>query len=162
MAIESFINSNVTVVYEGNMSRMVCTLLSYDDMGIMVAYGESKVFLPWRYIEQIREVSEDDRLEESKKAKIASKKHVSPVIIFSITMLFIGILVTYLSYFFIRLIPDFGLERGISAAIAAPIIVVGILGSFLAMFSGRHRIATLLSALSIIAIIVLIVLFGVQ
>ncbi len=160
MAIERFINTTVTVVYEGNMSRMVCTLLSYDDMGIMVAYNENKVFLPWRYIEQIREVTEDDRIEEIKKEKLSEKNRVSPLFIFSITMLFIGILVTYLSYFFIRQIPQFGLEKGISGAIAAPLIIIGILGSFLALFSGRHRLATLLSACSVIAIIVIIVLFG--
>lgn len=160
MAIEYFINTTVTVVYEGNMSRMVCTLLSYDDMGIMVAYNENKVFLPWRYIEQIRDATDDDKIEESKKEKLSERKQTPPIFIFSVTMLFIGILVTYLSYYFIRQIPAFGVEKGLSAAVAAPIIIVGILGSFLAMFSGRHRMATILSACSVIAIIVIIVLFG--
>lgn len=160
MAIEHFINTTVTVVYEGNMSRMVCTLLSYDDMGIMVAYNENKVFLPWRYIEQIREVTEDDLNEEKKKKSSSEKKRGSPIVIFSITMLFIGILVTYLSYFFIYQIPEIGVEKGISGAVTAPLIIIGILGSFLALFSGRHRLATLLSACSAIAIVVIIVLFG--
>ncbi len=162
LAIETFLNSNVTVVYEGNMSRMVCTLLSYDDMGVMVAYRDSKVFIPWRYLEQIREVTEEDRQEELKKEKIDQRAQTSPVLIFSITMLFIGSLVTYLSYYFIKQIPNYGIQKGVTAAIASPVIIVGILGSFLAMFSGRHRLATFLSGVSIVAVIVIIVFFGIR
>ncbi len=160
MAIESFLNSNVTVVYDGNMTRLVCTLLTYDDMGVMVAYRNHKLFIPWRFIEEIRDVTEQDRIEDSNKLKEETKKKTNPVIIFSITTLFIGGLVTYLAYTFLSQIPRYGFQRGITAAIASPIIVVGILGTFLAIFAGKGKIATVLSMVSVIAVVVILIFFG--
>ncbi|MHB1439898.1 MAG: hypothetical protein ACYCSO_04255 [Cuniculiplasma sp.] len=160
MAIDSFLNSNVTVVYDGNMTRTVCTLIGYDEMGITVVYRENKTFIPWRYIEEIREVTEQDRIEESNKVKQELKKKASPLIVFSITTLFIGGLVTYLAYTFLSQIPKFGYQRGITAAIASPIIIVGILGTFLAIFAGKTRIATFLSLISVIAVVVILIFFG--
>ncbi len=160
MAIEEFLNQTVTVVYEGNTGQLMCTLIGYDDMGIIVAYRDHKKFIPWRHIEEVREASEYDRLEDLKVKKEERRREVSPIVIFSITMLSIGIISTYLSFHFIQNIPQYGVERGYSAAALSPLIVIGILGAFLAILTGRGRLATFLSILSILGIVSIIVLFG--
>ena len=160
MAIDSFLNNNVTVVYDGNMTRLVCTLLTYDDVGIMVVYRNHKMFIPWRFIEEIREVTELDRIEDSNKKKEESRGKTNPIFIYSLTTMFIGGLVTYLAYTFLSNIPRYGFQRGVTAAIASPIIVVGILGTFLAMLSGKTKIATILSTVSVIAVVVILIFFG--
>ncbi len=160
MAIEEFLNQTVTVVYEGNTGQLMCTLIGYDDMGIIVAYRDHKKFIPWRHIEEVREASEYDRLEDLKVKKEERRREVSPIVIFSITMLSIGIISTYLSFHFIQNIPQYGVERGYSAAALSPLIVIGILGAFLAILTGRGRLATFLSILSIVGIVSIIVLFG--
>jgi len=160
LAIEEFLNQTVTVVYEGNTGQLMCTLIGYDDMGIIVAYRDHKKFIPWRHIEEVREASEYDRLEDLKVKKEERRREVSPIVIFSITMLSIGIISTYLSFHFIQNIPQYGVERGYSAAALSPLIVIGILGAFLAILTGRGRLATFLSILSIVGIVSIIVLFG--
>jgi hypothetical protein len=129
-------------------------------MGIMVVYRGYKKFIPWRSIEEIRDVIDQDRVEDLKKIKEENRVESYPIIIFSITMLIIGVLITYLSYHFISEIPQYGLQRGITAAVATSVIIVGVLGSFLSIFTGKPRIATLLSVLSIIAVISIIIFFG--
>ena len=160
LAIENFLNQTVTVVYEGNTGQLICTLIGYDDMGIIVAYRDHKKFIPWRHIEEIREVNESDRLEDLKVRKEERRREVSPLVIFSLTMLSIGIISTYLSFHFIQYIPEYGAEKSYSAAAMSPLIVIGILGAFLAILTGRARIATFLSVISVIGIVAILVLFG--
>ena len=99
-------------------------------------------------------------IEEFQVKKEERRREVSPIVIFSITMLSIGIISTYLSFHFIQNIPQYGVERGYSAAALSPLIVIGILGAFLAILTGRGRLATFLSLLSIVGIVSIIVLFG--
>lgn len=160
MVLDQLVNKKIIIIYLDYVDWEVGTLIGFDDTGILVEVNGLKKYVSWRNISELREPLQEEVKKQSKMRDITNTRENQILLVFSLTLLFIGISSTYMIYHFILIEPLIGFPRTLTVSVGGPAVIIGILGSFLSFITGHNKLTVLFSSISIIAVVSIIVLFG--